>query len=595
MPNNSLICIGLANKASPQNSKIMTQPAIKTNYSALSTLVTVFFFWGFIASGNGVFIPFCKNYFHLDQFQSQLIDFAFYGAYYLGALILFIMSVIRKSDLVSGWGYKRSIVYGLLFSCLGSIAMIVSVNYGGFSGILISLFIVALGFSLQQTAAQPFAITLGDPATGNTRITLGGAVNSFGTTIGPIIVGLALFGAVSHTDEMVNELELNTITLLYCGIGALFIISAILFFTSKKVPDGKLDAHVEKANHALRTLVGITLALVVIFSVVFGSYKTTDAKQVEAMRTELAAIPATDTQAIATQTALIHDLNAPIENNRMILLASALVVIVGGLLFAKSRAAKNQDGWGALHYPQLVLGMLAIFTYVGVEVTIQSNLSELLKQDAFGGFHTSEIAPYISIYWGSLMIGRWAGSIAVFSVYGMRKKLLMIIVPIVAFGVIIGVNTLAGHDMKPLYAYIVCVAIQIAAFFYGKDKPARTLFIFAALGVTAMLIGILSTGTIAIFAFLSGGLFCSIMWPNIFALSVAGLGKYTSQGSAFLIMMILGGGIIPPIQGKLADIIGIHPSYWVTVLCFGYLAWFALAVSKILNKQGVVTGEAGGH
>jgi MFS transporter, FHS family, L-fucose permease len=595
MPNNSLICIGLANKASPQNSKIMTQPAIKTNYGALSTLVTVFFFWGFIAAGNGVFIPFCKNYFHLDQFQSQLIDFAFYGAYYLGALILFIMSVIRQSDLVSGWGYKRSIVYGLLFSCLGSIAMIVSVNYGGFSGILISLFIVALGFSLQQTAAQPFAITLGDPATGNTRITLGGAVNSFGTTIGPIIVGLALFGAVSHTDEMVNELELNTITLLYCGIGALFIISAVLFFTSKKVPDGKLDAHVEKANHALRTLVGITLALVVIFSVVFGSYKTTDAKEVEAMRTALAAIPATDTQAIATQTALIHDLNAPIENNRMILLASALVVIVGGLLFAKSRAAKNQDGWGALHYPQLVLGMLAIFTYVGVEVTIQSNLSELLKQDAFGGFQTSEMAPYISIYWGSLMIGRWAGSIAVFSVYGMRKKLLMIIVPIVAFGVIIGVNTLAGHDMKPLYAYIVCVAIQIAAFFYGKDKPARTLLIFSALGVIAMLIGILSTGTIAIFAFLSGGLFCSIMWPNIFALSVAGLGKYTSQGSAFLIMMILGGGIIPPIQGKLADIIGIHPSYWVTVLCFGYLAWFALAVSKILSKQGVVTGEAGGH
>ncbi len=573
----------------------MTQPTIKTNYSALSTLVTVFFFWGFIASGNGVFIPFCKNYFHLDQFQSQLIDFAFYGAYYLGALTLFILSVFRQSDLVSAWGYKRSIVYGLLFSFLGSLAMIVAVNFGGFGGILFSLFIVALGFSLQQTAAQPFSITLGDPATGNTRITLGGAVNSFGTTIGPIIVGLALFGAVSHTDEMVNSLELNTITLLYCGIGALFVICALLFFTSKKVPDGKIDAHVEKANHALRTLVGITLALVVIFTVVFSSYKTSDAQEVENMRTALAAIPATDTAAIAAQTEAIHELNAPIENKRMLLLSGALVVIVGGLLFAKSRASKNQEGWGALHYPQLVLGMLGIFTYVGVEVTIQSNLSELLKQDAFGGFHASEIAPYISMYWGSLMIGRWAGSVAAFSVYGMRKKLLMILVPIIAFGVIIGVNTLAGHDMTPLYAYIVCVIIQIAAFFYGKDKPARTLFIFAALGVTAMLIGILSTGTIAIFAFLSGGLFCSIMWPNIFALSIAGLGKYTSQGSAFLIMMILGGGIIPPIQGKLADIIGIHPSYWVTVLCFAYLAWFALAVSKLLKKQGVQIGASEAH
>ena len=63
----------------------------KTNYSALTTLTTVFFFWGFIAAGNSVFIPFCKHYFHLDQFQSQLIDFAFYLAYYIGALLLFII------------------------------------------------------------------------------------------------------------------------------------------------------------------------------------------------------------------------------------------------------------------------------------------------------------------------------------------------------------------------------------------------------------------------------------------------------------------------------------------------------------------------
>ena len=573
----------------------MTQQTIKTNYSALSTLVTVFFFWGFIASGNGVFIPFCKNYFHLDQFQSQLIDFAFYGAYYLGALLLFFISVFRKSDLVSGWGYKRSIVYGLLFSFLGSLAMIAAVNFGGFSGILVSLFIVALGFSLQQTAAQPFAITLGDPATGNTRITLGGAVNSFGTTIGPIVVGLALFGSVAVTDDMINSLELDSITLLYCGIGALFVVCALMFFMSKKVPDGKLDAHVEPANHALSTLIGITAALAIVFTVVFSSYTTPEARQVEAMRTELAAIDANDTVAIAAKNEAISKLNAPIENKRMVLLGSALVVVVGGLLFAKSRAAKKQEGWGALHYPQLVLGMIGIFTYVGVEVTIQSNLSELLKQPAFGGLQAAEIAPYISMYWGSLMIGRWAGSIAAFPVSGLQKKLLMILVPIIAFGVIIGVNSLANHDMRPLYGYIVCIAIQIAAFFYGKDKPARTLFIFSALGVLAMLIGIMTTGTIAVFAFLSGGLFCSIMWPNIFVLSVAGLGKYTSQGSAFLIMMILGGGIIPPIQGKLADIIGIHPSYWVTVLCFGYLAWFAIAVSKILKTQGVATGEAGAH
>jgi len=102
-----------------------------------------------------------------------------------------------------------------------------------------------------------------------------------------------------------------------------------------------------------------------------------------------------------------------------------------------------------------------------------------------------------------------------------------------------------------------------------------------------MLIGLFSNGNIALFAFLSGGLFCSIMWPCIFSLSIAGLGKYTSQGSAFLIMMILGGAIIPPIQGKLADIVSIQSSYWVAVMCFLYLIFYAYRAKKILSKQGI--------
>src|SRR6478672_9531205 len=147
-----------------------------TNFAALSTLVTVFFFWGFIAAGNSVFIPFCKHYFKLDQFQSQLIDFAFYGAYYLGALGLFAYGSFGGKDLVGKWGYKKSIVYGLLFSAIGAVAMIIAVNANTFTGLLVGLFIVALGFSLQQTAAQPFAISLGDPSTGTGRVNLGGGI-----------------------------------------------------------------------------------------------------------------------------------------------------------------------------------------------------------------------------------------------------------------------------------------------------------------------------------------------------------------------------------------------------------------------------------
>ena len=119
--------------------------------------------------------------------------------------------------------------------------------------------------------------------------------------------------------------------------------------------------------------------------------------------------------------------------------------------------------------------------------------------------------------------------------------------------------------------FAICVTIQIGGFFLAKDNPITTLKIFSTLGVIGVLIGIFASGQLALYALLSGGLFCSIMWPSIFSLSIKGLGKFTSQGSAFLVMMILGGAIIPPIQGKLADIIGIHQSYWVTVFCFIYL------------------------
>jgi FHS family L-fucose permease-like MFS transporter len=285
-----------------------------------------------------------------------------------------------------------------------------------------------------------------------------------------------------------------------------------------------------------------------------------------------------------------------LEIYRLRWLFGALLVVVAGLLISYSRATKNPTGWGAMRYPQLVLGMLGIFTYVGVEVTIASNMGELLRQPEFGRIQAAQTAPYISMYWGSLMIGRWAGAIPVFNPSKSMKNFLLVLVPLVAFGIIIAVNTFAKNDMTPLYWYVVCVIVQIIGFFITQEKPALMLLVFAILGIAAMVFGIMTTGLVATYAFLSGGLFCSIMWPCIFALAIAGLGKYTTQGSAFLIMMILGGAIIPPIQGKIADYIqsssttpgvGIHQSYWTAVICFAYLAFYAYAVKGILKKQGI--------
>ncbi len=540
-------------------SKVQDNGTKETNTSALSVVAIVFFFWGFIAASNSVFIPFCKNYFSLDQFQSQLIDLAFYFAYYFGALVLFAYANFFGSDLVARMGYKKSIVRGLLFSALGAAFMIYAVNANSYQLMLIGLFVIGLGFSLQQTAANPFMISLGDPKTGASRVNLGGGVNSFGTMIGPLVVTFALFGTFEAvSDEQIQNLPLNKVIILYTFVGALFIGAAAILNFSKKVPAGIQNVEMESAKKAFWALVFMTLLLVVCFVPIFDSYRPSD-KPLEVL-----------------------------EEKRLFWLIGAFIAVVGTLFVSLFTASKSKTGWGAMQFPQLILGMLAIFFYVGVEVAVGSNLGELLSTEAFGAISTQDASVYISFYWGSLMVGRWTGAISVFKLKQSTKTVLMIVVPLVAFGIMVLVNSLSGKDVSNLYLYVLCVAVLIGAFFASQDKPVRTLLIFGLFGLAAMLIGLMTSGKIAIYAFLSGGLACSIMWPSIFSLSLMGLGKYTTQGAGFLVMMILGGSIIPPIQGKFADIHGVHNSYWLATIAFLYLIVFAVVVGRILRKQGVL-------
>ena len=542
---------------------------IQTNNPALATLVSVFFFWGFIGASNGVFIPFCKTYFNIDQFQSQLVDFAFYGAYYIGALILFIVSSQRKKDIFNNWGYKKGIIYGLLISTVGALIMYPAISGSEpgqtevFYYVLIALFIVGLGFSLQQTGANPFAVSLGDPKSGSSRLNLAGGVNSFGTTIGPLAVAFVIYGTLSGE----GTAEFSKMQGLYLGVAALFILCAAVFYFSKSLPDGITIEPFESANKAMNLLIILTIIIFLCFGWVFYTYAES-----------------------YNYTGTVEDL----EYKRLAALIASLVGVVGCIYYAYVKSSSDSKGWGALQYPQLALGMLAIFTYVGVEVTIQSNLGEVLKlvTDKVNNLNglglpalgDTEIAKYISLYWGGLMIGRWTGAISVFNPTEGLKKALLIIVPYIAFGVIVLVNY-GSYTMNEIIIFSVIVAIQIVGFFIAKDNAIATLKVFSMIGLAAMLIGLFSTGTVALFAFISGGLFCSIMWPCIFSLSINGLGKYTSQGSSFLVMMILGGAIIPPIQGKIADIFTIQSSYWVAVLCFAYLILYAFLTKKILGDQ----------
>jgi FHS family L-fucose permease-like MFS transporter len=533
----------------------MSQKA--TNYPALFTLVGVFFFWGFIAASNGVFIPFAKSKFDLSQFQSQLIDSAFYFAYYIGAFLLFIISVLGKKDLLNHWGFKNGIVYGLMLSVVGAFFMFPALASSSFALILAALFIIGLGFSLQQTAANPFAIALGDESTASNRLNLAGGINSFGTTIGPIIFALALLGTTTLDESLIKELSLSTVQWLYIIVGLSFLGAALLFRFSKKLPAMKENSKVENEQKATWLMSIITLILVVVIAFIFYE-NTSDSSDESSLR------------------ALYF-----------ILLGIGVLII--GLLAAVFLSKKNPKGWGALQYPQLALGMIGIFTYVGTEVTIQSNLGEYLISGEGVASHWAGMTPMlISLYWGSLMIGRWAGAISAFNLKSSMQKALLVIIPYIAFIVILASNYLAGvawEELKLILPYAVVILIQIVGFFVGQNKPAQTLAIFGVLGAAGIIIGIFTTGTIAVYAFVSGGLFCSVMWPVIFSLSLKGLGKFTSQGSAFLVMMILGGAFLPPLQGKIADMVNITSSYWVPVGGFAYLTLFALLVGKVSKSQ----------
>lgn len=464
----------------------------KTNIGAFATLISIFFFWGFVAASNDILIPVFKKALDLSQLQSQLISFAFYVAYTVGSLLYFGISSILKQDILNKIGYRNGLALGLVISAAGTLLFIPASNNASFILLISGLFIVGLGFSLQQIAANPLAIQMGDPSKGNIRLSLAGGINNVGTTIGPVIVSFAIFGGASSK----TNLNLEAVQTPYIVLGAAFLIAALIFKFSS-VPDRLDDDGSSDSNKG-----------------------------------------------------------------------------TGNIL-------------ETIKYPQVILGMIAIFLYVGVEVATASNLPEFMKQKL--GTAENAVSPYVSLFWASLMIGRWTSAAGAFELSKTMKSVLGIVLPFVAFGIFLGVNAIAGNKMDIFYPYAGIVVLLIVADKLSEGNPVKQIMIYSSLGILALLIGIFASGTTSVFAFISVGLFCSTLWPCIFTLGIAGMGDKTNTASSLLIMMIMGGGFISTTQGALASdkILGIQNSYFVGVACFAYLLFFAWKVSQSLKKQGV--------
>lgn len=465
--------------------------------SSLITLILVFFFWGFVAASNDILIPVFKEHLHLEQWQAQMVSFAFYVAYTVGSILYFLLSRAIGGDILNRIGYKNGIALGLVISAIGTILFYPAAETSSFAIFITGLFIVGLGFALQQIAANPLMINLGDPTKGSQRLSLAGGVNNIGTTIGPVIVSFAIFGALAKGAKLEN---LSSVKGPYLILGAAFILVALLIKFSS-LP-----------NH------------------------------------------------------IVHEEDSASQN-------------------------KTADTKSLFSYPQLWMGMIAIFLYVGVEVSTGANLAEYMKQHLH--VPTDGVAPYVSLFWASLMIGRWTGAVGAFDLSKGVKQAMNFILPYAAFALFLLINYIANSDLGPFYMYPGVIIIVIIANILSKGNPARMLVIHACLGIAALLIGMFSTGLLSAYAFISVGLFCSTLWPCIFTLAITGLGRRTNDGSSFLIMMIMGGGIVSEFQGYVAkdQYLGIQYSYIVGVICFAYLAFYGWRMRSLLADHNVHAEE----
>jgi MFS transporter, FHS family, L-fucose permease len=419
---------------SVQNASGTSAPS-QTHTGALSVVTTLFFMWGFLTCLNDILVPHLKSIFDLNYAQVMLIQFAFFGAY-------FIFS-IPSAKIIDWIGYQRSMVAGLLMMGVGAFLFVPAASVPSFPLFLAALIVLAAGITCLQVAANPYVTVLGKPQTASSRLNLTQAFNSLGTFLAPFFGGLLILSTAPKTADEVRALA----------------------------PDALHAYQLHEAATVKTPYVGLGIALVLL-AIAIGSFKLPKIEHAQ------------------------HKVGEKV----------------------------NDSIW---RHPSLIFGAIAIFVYVGGEVSIGSFLVNYFSQPEIGGLTQRVAASFVAFYWGGAMVGRFIGS-------GLLQK----------------VKT--GHLLG------ICA--------------------ICATGLVAT--SMLTTGRVAMWSIILVGFFNSIMFPSIFTLGVAELGPLTGDGSGILIMAIVGGAIIPVTQGWIADKIGIHHAFFLPVICYLYILFFALSGSK---------------
>ncbi len=407
-------------------------------------MTTLFFIWGFMTAWNDILIPRFKEAFTLNYFQAMLVQFAFFGAYFIGALSYFVISAI-KGDPIAKIGYKNAVVISLLVCAVGSLFFWPAANAVSYPLFLTGLFIVGLGFAMLQIAANPYVTILGPERTASSRLNLAQGFNSVGTTLGPLIGGYLIF-------EYFNKAGTNgaeSVRVPYLAFCLVFLILAavFLFVHLPHIGEGKIE-----------------------------------------------------------------------------------------------RGAK------ALKYPHVILGVVAIFMYVGAEVSVGSSIINFLGQPTIAGLNPVDASKFVSLFWGGMLIGRFMGAVELSEMKRRMKQVFLAGIPIAAFVIL---TFLSGWEIVRNYFPLLLACWLL--FQFGKANAGRTLTIFMIAIIALLVTAITSGGRVAMWCVVGVGLFTSIGWSNTFSLALEGTGIYKSQVSSLLVAAILGGAILPPLQGHIAE------------------------------------------
>jgi FHS family L-fucose permease-like MFS transporter len=448
----------------------------RTYRGPFAIMTVLFFMWGFMTVFNDILIPRFKEAFTLNYFQAMLVQFAFFGAYFVGSLLYFLISA-TAGDPIAKMGYKNGVVIGLLTSAVGSAVFWPAATIHSYPLFLVALFVVGLGFAMLQIAANPYVTILGPERTASSRLNLAQGFNSVGTTTGPLIGGYLILKYFARTGAHGAE----SVRVPYLAFCVIFLILAAVFFLTHlpHVGEGKIE-----------------------------------------------------------------------------------------------------PGAGALKFPHVALGVVAIFMYVGGEVAVGSSIINFLGQPNIAGMPALEASKYVALFWGGMLTGRFMGAVELSEMKPGNKQAFLAGIPVVAF-VILGFWR--GWDI--VKNYLPLLAFCWLLFQFGKANAGRALTIFSATIVGLLATVIVVGGKVAMWCVVGVGLFTSIGWSNTFALALEGTGIYKSQVSSLLVMAILGGAILPPLQGHIADLGGLQVSYIVPLLAYAYVGFYGLKGHRIGRDQ----------